>query len=394
MPADHDLIVVGAGPAGRAVSFRAAAAGLRVVLIDPDPERPWRATYGAWTDELPGWLGPDCIATSSTSVLVYTPTRRRVERGYAVLATDALQQFLSDADVDVRAERAVTLTQRWVVVESGEQLHARAVVDARGGVVSEPSVPRQTAVGVRRRAVDAEMVVMDWRRPGPSSAPTFSYRVALTSSVELVEETCLAGAPPVGLADLATTSAARLGGPVPDVSGADADVELVDFALYSTRTPWAAHDDAPLRFGAAGGQMNPATGYSVATSLCAADAVVGAVRTGADPQSALWPRRARIVYSLRAAGLGALLAMDADELCEFFDVFFALPAARQRAYLSGIDDLPGLLRAMIGVFAGLPWHARLKLASTFGRGLRHQRIRSNDVRRRGGSWQLPRRRRG
>lgn len=382
MLTDHDLIVVGAGPAGRAVSCRAAAVGLRVLLLDPEPDRPWRATYGAWSDELPDWLDPDCVAASATSAVVYTPTRRIVERGYTILSTAALQQFLSDAGVTVRNERVVTLTRQSVTLAGGEQVLATLVVDARGGDVTDPTIARQAAVGVRRRTLDAEMVVMDWRRCAESSAPTFSYRVALSPTVELVEETCLAAAPPLSLPDLATAAGARLGGPVPDVTGSDSDVELVDFALFSTPAPWAGRGDDPLRFGASGGLMHPGTGYSVATSLRAADVVVDAVRTGRDPRAALWPWRARVVYLLRLAGLSVLLAMDADELCSFFDAFFALPVRRQRAYLTSRTDLTGLLCAMIGVFAGLGWRSRANLVWTFGGGLRRvivSRIRPHSI---------------
>ena len=47
----------------------------------------------------------------------------------------------------------------------------------------------------------------------------------------------------------------------------------------------------------------------------------------------------------------------------FFDAFFGLPVAAQRAYLSGRDDLPGTAAAMTALFRALPWQLRRTLAT-------------------------------
>lgn len=371
MPADLDLIVAGAGPAGRALSCRAARAGLSVALVDPDPQRPWRATYGAWTDELPPWLDAECIAAGASSATVYTPGRRVVERGYSVLATGRLQQSLSSCEARVIAASAASVSRHQVRLVTGETLSATTVIDARGTPrTAEHAVPRQTAVGVRRAASGGEMVVMDWRRAASAPTSTFSYRIALGSSIELVEETCLAGAPPVDLHRLAQLTASRIGGAPPDAAGTDPDVELVDFPLLTPRPPWRRGADEPLRFGAAGGLMHPATGYSVAASLSAADVVVEALTAGEDPRKALWPPSARAVYRLRAAGLTAILRMSPDELVAFFDAFFGLAPTSQYAYLSSRTDLAGVIAAMWQVFARLDRRGRTRLVTGFTAGLR------------------------
>ncbi|MFW0790547.1 lycopene cyclase family protein [Gordonia sp. CPCC 205333] len=371
MPADRDLLVVGAGPAGRALSFRAAQAGLRVTLVDPDPVRPWRATYGAWTDELPLWLTPDCVAASTTSAVVYTPGRRVIERGYSVLDTEALQRFLSTG-VTAVAAAAASVGQHAVTLTTGETLSATTVVDARG-TTGQPSsnTPRQTAVGIRRHSRSPEMVVMDWRRPpGMTVAETFSYRVGVGPTVELVEETCLAGAPPIEFRRLGELCAARIGTTIPDTTGSDLDVELVDFALLPVaQPPWRQWGKDPLRFGAAGGLMHPATGYSLAATLSATDFVVDALRVGRDPRAALWPRAARLVYELRVAGLAALLAMKPAELTRFFDIFFGLPLCSQHAYLSSRTDVGGVIRAMWLIFVDLRWRERRHLVLGFTAGV-------------------------
>jgi lycopene beta-cyclase len=75
----------------------------------------------------------------------------------------------------------------------------------------------------------------------------------------------------------------------------------------------------------------------------------------------VWPARARAVHRLRRAGLRTLLALGDGQAGEFFDLFFALPPQRQRAYLSGRADLAGTAAAMYAVFASAPWSLRRKM---------------------------------
>src|SRR5699024_7540249 len=108
--------------------------------------------------------------------------------------------------------------------------------------------------------------------------------------------------------------------------------------------------------------MHPATGYSVAASLSAADGVVGALARGRDPSRALWPWSARTVRRLREIGLTALSLLEPAAMAGFFDAFFALPAARQRAYLSGRTDVAGTAAAMWSLFRAVDPGTRRALA--------------------------------
>ena len=52
---DVDLIVVGLGPAGAALAYRAATHyGWRVLGIDPTTS--WDKTLGVWVSDIPTWL--------------------------------------------------------------------------------------------------------------------------------------------------------------------------------------------------------------------------------------------------------------------------------------------------------------------------------------------------
>lgn len=361
-----DLTVVGAGPAGRAVAHRAAAAGLSVTLVDPDPSRPWQATYGMYSDDAPTWLDESAVAFRSGSFTVFTPGRRVINRGYLVLDPVKFQQSLTLHGVDVVTERVMSLTANSVILQNGSELTSRHVIDARGTVGTNPNRPRQTAFGVFLdpphntdcERGDPETVLMDWR---PAEAglesmtpPSFSYRIQ-TANGRLEQETCLAGRPAIGIDELERR--ARLRNPA---ASEDAVVEVVDFPLYGDPRPWKRVSTGPVRFGATGGLMNPATGYSVAQSLGAADLIVKALLAQEDPSGHLWNRQARLTYRLRLIGLMVLLTLRPDDLVTFFDAFFTLSAQTQRAYLSAHDDVGGVLRAMAGVF----WRCPTKLKAT------------------------------
>ena len=100
--------------------------------------------------------------------------------------------------------------------------------------------------------------------------------------------------------------------------------------------------------------MHPATGYSVAVSLRLAEDVASAAAAGRDVWPVLWPAPARRVQRLREMGLTTLLRLPPGGVEQFFAAFFALPPARQRAYLSDRTDPPGTIAAMAADGADAP----------------------------------------
>jgi lycopene beta-cyclase len=378
LDARHRLIVVGAGPAGRGVAHRAAQAGLDVGLVDPRPAAPWSATYAAWEDELPLWLPPEVVSTRHRPVTVYTGRRHRIDRPYVVLDTVALQSAL-DAEVTEYAAMVAGIASHAVRLADGRVLAADVVVDVRGS--QDTTGPAQTAAGIFVDAAtaapvlgDDEAVLMDWRDPdgraldtpgvdgrGRTLLATFLYAIPVAEDTVLLEETCLAADPPVPVAELRARLLRRLAR-----AGLDADVvaeaprESVRFALDGGgERPW--HAD-PIRFGAAGGLMHPATGYSVAVSLALADTVVRAVADGTDVVDALWPSSARTVHALRRRGLNTMLRLDAAATIGFFDGFFLLDPARRDAYLSERADLGAVAGAMAALMPIVGPSAAVRIA--------------------------------
>ncbi|MCD2106808.1 lycopene cyclase family protein [Rhodococcus erythropolis] len=361
-----DVVIVGGGPAGRALATRCIARQLTVVVVDPHPRRMWTPTYSAWADELPSWLPGEVIASRIQRPSVWTNGQKTLDRAYCVLNTPSLQLFLCDASMQFRAMSARTLSSTTVVCVDGSQLTGSIVIDARG---TDPTVTtaQQTAFGVIVDRALASPILggneawfMDWRRDNGTSdadAPSFLYAVPLDGERVLLEETCLAGRPALGLRELEARLRTRLhnrGCEVPD----DAPVERVRFAVEGPR---GSSPDGIHRFGGRGGLMHPGTGYSVASSLAEADAVAKAIADGGDPNAALWPRSARAVSALRRVGLNALLTLDSGDVATFFEVFFDLPVEAQRSYLSDRRDASATAKVMAALFRSSPRHVRKTL---------------------------------
>ncbi|MCC8247198.1 lycopene cyclase family protein [Saccharothrix luteola] len=342
-----DVVVVGGGPAGRALARACAARNLDTTLVDPNPERPWRATYAAWVDELPADAP---VAVSTSRARAVTTAEHVIARGYAVLDNEWLRRL--PGDVRVVAGRVVAHTGGTATLADGRVLTGR-VVDATGTAGGRAA---QTAVGVVVPAGSArpfvgadEALIMDWRKPPAATTadPTFLYAIPVSADEVLLEETSLARRPGLPLRELRLRLHARLarhGIPVPR------DEERVRITLDGR-----ARDGA---FGAAAGWVHPATGYSVAAALRRAPVVADAIAEG---RKVTRSAAERTVRTLRLRGMEALLALPPDDVPEFFNSFFKLSGSLQRDYLGGHDDLRGTARAMLRLFDSVSWGMRARL---------------------------------
>lgn len=372
MPPVDDVLVVGGGPAGRALAAACGARGLRTALLDPAPDRPWPATYGMWAAELPDDLPASVVAARAQGRAVALSTHA-LGWEYAVLDVAALRSHLDAglAGVRVRAGRVTgSPSPGTVSLAGGGTASARVVIDAGGR--GQPLytgrarvAAEQTAYGVTVDAATAapwvapgEALFMDWRPDhGEPGHPSFLYAIPLGGGRVLLEETSLARRPGLPLAVLRRRLHARLarhGVTAPP----DAPVEKVSFPL-----------DRPVHraaaFGAAAPLVHPASGFSLAAALRLAPAVADALASGRDPDAAVrsivWSPAARVVHRVRRIGLEALLRMPAEEVPGFFEVFFALPERRRWAYLTGRDDLGGTLATMAALFGAADGRLRRRL---------------------------------
>ncbi|GAA4739145.1 lycopene cyclase family protein [Actinomycetospora chibensis] len=395
-PPVADVVIAGAGPAGRALARACAALDLRVLLVDPRPHRPWTHTYGAWAHELPDDLPADVAAARGRGVAIGERTHE-LDDTYVVLDTAALQVHLTDPTVAVRRGRVVAAVPAApgrnpaVMLDDGTSPSGRVVVDATGarqalahrgaarGLEGVRPRAEQTAFGVvvprevAARVSGDRLLFMDWRADhGHEGWPTFLYAVPLDTERVLLEETSLARRPGLPMPELRARLRARLlaaGLTEAEIPDDPADVEKVRFPVDSPRHRSPA---GVVAVGAADPLVHPASGFSLATSLRMAPrlatVLADALRGGADPAAAAKAARrvvrspaAATVHALRRRGLETLLAMPPADVPAFFDRFFALPDVHRRAYLDARDDVTASLAAMTSLFGGLTPRLRLHL---------------------------------
>lgn len=369
-----DVAVVGLGPAGRALASACAGRGLGVLAIDPVPHAVWTPTYGLWADEL-GALPPAVVRSRMGHPEIRAHGVHDLDRTYVVLDNAATQAALPLTGVEVETGR---LDDAGL---AGLRRRARVVVDARGarpaGRVPGDAAPAQTAAGLVLDAADAapalagaEALLMDFtpdwaedpsRPDGPAS---FLYALPLGGGRVLVEETCLAAAPGLGIDVLSQRLHRRL-----TRRGVDAAALAAPLGREIVRIPLHGRGARPvagtLAVGTAGRGGHPVTGYSVAHSLAQAAPLAAAIAAGHLRE----PDPVRPADLARALALRALLRLDAPATIALFEAFGRLPRPRQRAFLNR-DAAPGaVLGAMWTMFRHLSPGDGLRLArATFGPG--------------------------
>jgi lycopene beta-cyclase len=350
-----DVLVVGAGPAGSALAAACSDLGLRTMLADRAPERPWRNTYGAWTYELPP-LPAAVFAARATTVRAFARTEHRLAGEYVVLHNENLRRHLSRSDVETVAGRAESITPTAVRLADGRTLRARVVVDATGA--PRGRYAEQTAVGVVLPA-DAlppgTATFMDWRRAG--DPPTFCYALPLDDERVLVEETSLAHLPGLSFGLLRARLHQRLA-----VHGWPLDRPVHELVRFPLNPPLPR--GPLLTFGARAALVHPASGFSVATALTLAPRVArGIAESPATARRRLWPLQAELTHFLRRQGLAALLRLGPAQVPDFFEHFFRLPTRNQRDYLSGRENFTGTAAAMLALFRTAPPRLRCAIAA-------------------------------
>jgi len=360
MTTRFDVAVVGLGPAGRALAHRLSLSGLTVLGVDPHPHRAWPQTLGGWTRQIPQWVPAEVVSLTVDEPRLRAAGDHIIDDQYAILDNTLLQQSIP--------LMGVTLEEQVLDDDGVASLRSRAriVIDARGARPAGHSgdIPHQTAHGIlvpRELAAPvlqgANAVLMDWRpfdgaENWGATSPTFLYVIPMPDGRVLLEETCLAGHPALGQQELRRRLLIRLvGSGLREEDLADLEVERVSIPLVrrGTRVPGV------WRFGAAGAQNNPFSGYTFFASLAAVDGWVQRI------VSTDMPRSDEPLFVRRRA-LHGVLNLSPDDTFALFDAFGRLPTAQQRDVLDASTPLPKLVAAMTRQFMLMPTKPSMGLA--------------------------------
>jgi lycopene beta-cyclase len=377
---------------------------MRVVAVDPRPERVWGPTFSCWVDELPEWVPEGVIAQRIEAPTVWTKSAHRIDRPYCVLSKPGLREALALDDATVVAGRATSVGAHSVELQDGTIITAAAVFDTRG--LPSPGSRRTASahgifVDAERAApmiADGEGLLLDWRDEngaGPDEPSSFLYSVPLGDGTVIFEETSLGLRGGMPQRELRRRTLNRLAAHGIRLRG-DEPAEAAHYPLDQPPPPlWGrahAHDTAApnsprtvppgagetalsgpdetpvpdsgeaVPFGSRGGMMHPCTGYSVADSLTLVDTAIDALRAGRDPVRALWPWQARLVYWMRMRGLYGLGRLTTAQSISMFEAFFTATPRQQRALLSAHDDFAPLAAVLFMTVARTwPFHWRYDL---------------------------------
>lgn len=383
-----DLIVVGAGLAGLALAAEAATLGLAVVVLDPEPTRPWPNTFGVWLDE----VAPDLPLAHrwSTVEVAGRGWRRCLDRPYGLLDRPALRARLLD-----RLERAGGRVEQGVVAgathdERGPLLalrdgreqraglvvdcsgHAPALVERRGPPPSAFQVAYGLVAHIERHPWQGDtMTLMDFDGPPGDGPATFLYAMPLGGDRVFVEETILVarGVPDPG------ALRPRLLRRLQAMGLRLADEEEEERCVFPMDPPPPVLPQRVLALGAAASMVHPATGYSVAASLREAPVLAQALVAGLDagPTAAsragwqvLWPAERRAAWTVLTYGREAILSLSPAATDDFFRAFFAMPRAWWVPFLSGRLTARQAGAMMARMFLEAPMSLRLALSATAG----------------------------
>jgi lycopene cyclase-like protein len=392
-----DVLVVGGGPAGMSLAAEAGQRGLDVGLLAPSHPPEWPNNYGAWRDAFPDeTLASRVEASWPRPVVTYADgTSEALDRTYVRIDNEALRDALLER-CDAGGVEWVTgwaaglehdIDRSYVLRRERSALETSVVVDATGpgGALLRTAESRepalQTAHGILARCEGeplggAGMAFMDYARdhlPADASddVPSFLYGMHLGGDRYFLEETRLAGRPPVAHQRLESRLERRLrarGVEVREVL----ETERVSIPMDATLPD---RDQRTLGFGAAAGMIHPASGFSVTRSLRRApevgEALADALGSGASSRRAVhigwravWPDELLRTRRLHLFGLEAMLEMEPDRLSRFFRTFFSLSNDDWAAYMSGETSPSETAGIMLRLFRRAPFDVKRGLAST------------------------------
>nr|ALQ56932.1 chromoplast lycopene cyclase [Crocus ancyrensis] len=401
---DYDTVVIGCGPAGLRIAGLAAARGLRVCCVDPDPLSGWRNNYGSWVDEFAELGLDDCfdaIWPRATVVIRDGGKGKDLDRPYGRVGRKEMKVRLMEkcADNGVAFHKAKAWTvdhqefRSEVRCSDGCDIRASLVIDASGftSPFMEYDKPRdsgfQIAHGilaeVESHPFDLDkMVLMDWSdshldnepylRPNNEKISTFLYAMPFDSNLVFLEETSLVSRPVLSYTEIKKRMVARLRHLGIKVKRVIEDEKC----LIPMGGPLPMIPQSVMGMGGTAGLVHPATGYSVARGLRAAPIVadamaelLGSTRMVRGRQlqqriwSSLWTAEMKGEREFYRFGMETLLKMDLEGTRRFFDAFFDLEPRYWQGFLSTRLSLSELASLCLSLFGHASNSSRLDIVT-------------------------------
>ncbi|WP_407315814.1 lycopene beta-cyclase CrtY [Pseudomonas sp. nanlin1] len=198
---DYDLILAGGGLANGLIAWRLKQLrpALRVLCLEAQAQIGGNHTWSFHAGDLCAaqrqWIDP-LVVCQWPSYHVHFPGRsRRLASGYASITSERFAEVIQAALGDnLRTGQTITaVTPRSVLLESGEQLHASAVIDGRGVAPSRHLVLGQQAFLGQLLQLTAPHgleapIIMD-ARVAQGDGYRFVYVLPFSADTLLVEDT-------------------------------------------------------------------------------------------------------------------------------------------------------------------------------------------------------------
>lgn len=276
MPAaDFDLLILGGGLAGglSALALAARRPELKVGLVEPGPtlggNHLW-SFFDSDVDPADAWLVEPLIGHRWPSYEVRFPAHRRtLHQAYRTILSEALDRAVRAAllPAAIIRDAAVTVGRTAVRLEGGGALHARAVLDARGGQAEGLAIGWQKFLGQLLEVPAGHglprPIVMD-ATVDQSDGYRFVYCLPFSSTEVFVEDTYYTDGPALDrgvlgerIADYADAHGWQIARIVREETGQLPVLKGGDFDAF-----WPAADPV-ARAGARGGFFHPLTSYSL-----------------------------------------------------------------------------------------------------------------------------------
>jgi lycopene beta-cyclase len=198
---DYDLILAGGGLANGLIAWelKRRHPDLQVLLIEAQDRLGGNHTWSYHDSDLDHeqrqWLEPLVVKHWSSYSVHFPEMSRELPSGYASITSERFDQVVGAAlgKQVLTSTRIVSLTPREVLLESGDVLHARAVIDGRGVVPSRHlALGRQAFLGQMLRLRQPHgltaPIIMD-ARVAQGEGYRFVYVLPFSSDTVLVEDT-------------------------------------------------------------------------------------------------------------------------------------------------------------------------------------------------------------